>query len=113
MGPFLSVGGAGRGGFFNRHQENWLAHLRGRKLWLLMPPNETMPGSLAKQHPCAISAGLEAHPDLRRCVLEPGEVIYLGTNWWHGTCNLDEAVIGLGYIGPVDHLPAAHQAAAL
>ena len=54
FGPLLSVGGLGRGGHFNRHDENWLAQLYGRKRWLLLSPKDGEPLELINRHPCTI-----------------------------------------------------------
>lgn len=104
-GPIFSLGAAGAGGHFNRHDENWFAQLWGRKRWHLLMPEQRLPPEASKMHPCDYPPSLGGV-----CITRPGDVMFLGANWWHATCNLDEAA-GLIYLGAKDGLPPAHVAA--
>jgi len=44
------------------------------------------------------------------CVVRPREAIFLPRGWWHGTCNLDDNNVAIGYIGGWTN--QIHQAAA-
>eukprot|EP00928_Gymnodinium_smaydae_P025411 TRINITY_DN20239_c0_g1_i1.p1 TRINITY_DN20239_c0_g1~~TRINITY_DN20239_c0_g1_i1.p1 ORF type:complete len:631 (-),score=98.52 TRINITY_DN20239_c0_g1_i1:22-1914(-) len=116
-GPFVSIGQSGHGGQFNNHPENWLAQIRGRKRWMLLPPKAKLPSYTRHAHPCNFPShhvADETTPKLLQCVVKAGEIIYLGDNWHHATCNVDgngSLNVALGYIGKVDHLPRAFQAA--
>lgn len=104
-GPIFSLGAAGAAGHFNRHDENWFAQLWGKKRWHLLMPEQRLPPESSKMHPCDYPPSLGSV-----CITRPGDVIFLGANWWHATCNLDEAA-GLVYLGAKDHLKPAHMAA--
>ncbi|CAL1126084.1 unnamed protein product, partial [Cladocopium goreaui] len=43
--------------------------------------------------------------EIKTCLLDAGEVLYLPSQWRHGTCNVGEFSAGIGYIGAIDHLP--------
>eukprot|EP00927_Polykrikos_kofoidii_P077758 TRINITY_DN74673_c0_g1_i1.p1 TRINITY_DN74673_c0_g1~~TRINITY_DN74673_c0_g1_i1.p1 ORF type:complete len:651 (+),score=101.57 TRINITY_DN74673_c0_g1_i1:91-2043(+) len=117
-GPFVSVGMVGQGGNFNNHPENWLAQVRGRKRWMLLPPKTSIPSFARHARPCELlklSAQRSFGEVLRHCVIKEGEVIYLGDNWHHATCNVKgngSLNLAAGFIGKLDHLPRALQAAA-
>lgn len=92
--PIFSAGRRHTGVGFHRHNESWLAQLRGRKAWLLVPPDADRPVALPpwwylKERP----------PDLMVCVLHPGEVLFLPSGWWHATWNLDDFTVAFGWEG--------------
>lgn len=104
-GPAFSLGARGAAGHFNRHEENWFAQLWGRKRWHLLPPTAELPAATAAAQPCKYPASLGSV-----CITRPGDVLFLGTNWWHATCNLDEAA-GVVYIGARDGMSLTRTAA--
>lgn len=92
--PVFSAGRVNTGIGFHRHNEAWLAQLRGRKAWFLLPPSSPRPAVLPPWW------YLDARPHgLRFCVLEPGEVLFLPANWWHATWNLEEFTVAVGWEG--------------
>jgi len=79
---------------FHRHQESWLAHLKGRKAWWLAPPDREIPPihkpwEYVVQRPEGVAL----------CIGEPGDILFLPEGWWHATWNLDDFVLGLGWEG--------------
>eukprot|EP00913_Durusdinium_trenchii_P035641 g33353.t1 len=42
---------------------------------------------------------------VQTCLLNAGELLYLPSQWRHGTCNVGDFSAGIGYIGAIDHLP--------
>lgn len=91
--PIFSAGRRHTGVGFHHHHESWLAELVGRKVWFLLPPGSPRPPAIppwwyTRQPP----------PGLQVAILEPGEVMYVPTGWWHATWNLDDSV-ALGWEG--------------
>ncbi|MEX2205438.1 MAG: cupin-like domain-containing protein [Myxococcota bacterium] len=90
---WLYIGGAGTGS--SLHQDvlgthAWLAQLRGRKDWVLYPP-DTFTAAEAATHD-AFSRGAEATDSLARrtrwvAELCPGDVIFVPSLWWHQVQN--------------------------
>eukprot|EP00419_Tripos_fusus_P022569 CAMPEP_0172698938 /NCGR_PEP_ID=MMETSP1074-20121228/29812_1 /TAXON_ID=2916 /ORGANISM="Ceratium fusus, Strain PA161109" /LENGTH=655 /DNA_ID=CAMNT_0013520051 /DNA_START=52 /DNA_END=2015 /DNA_ORIENTATION=+ len=114
-GPQVSIGGKGQGSVFNSHQQNWLAQVFGRKLWMVYEPGLPEPPYTAGRHPCEYMALERTLPlesrTLQSCVVHPGELLYLPDSWPHSTCNLDDYTVGVGYFGAVDiHSPAERAA---
>eukprot|EP00929_Paragymnodinium_shiwhaense_P082822 TRINITY_DN43835_c0_g1_i1.p1 TRINITY_DN43835_c0_g1~~TRINITY_DN43835_c0_g1_i1.p1 ORF type:complete len:525 (+),score=117.26 TRINITY_DN43835_c0_g1_i1:41-1615(+) len=113
-GPTLSLGGLNSSSPSHQHQENWFKQLHGRKLWVVAESeNEAAGKALKANSPCEFQSPRKLPKGVRRCLLNAGEVIYLPPQWHHGTCNLEEFNLGVGYIGALDHLPPFHLAAAL
>lgn len=116
-GPHISIGGRGQVAVFNEHSQNWFAHVFGRKLWMVVPPEAGNPSYTADAHPCEYTFRERELPveerRLKSCVLLPGEIVVLPDHWPHATCNLDDYVVGVVYIGYVDGLSAAERLAAL
>merc|ERR1712216_894584 len=114
IGPTLSIGGRNASSPFHQHHENWFAQIQGSKAWVVSP-NDLSPGALKEKGtlPCLEHFAKEASPGLKRCTLRVGEVLYLPSQWHHGTCNVAKFSLGFGYIGALDHLSDAHYAAAI
>lgn len=118
FGPQLSIGGRGQAAVFNHHQQNWLAQVFGRKLWMLYAPSLLGDPPYAENaHPCQYleleSELEEAQRRLKICVVHPGEIIYLPEGWPHSTCNLDEYTVGVGYFGAIEYMSVPERAALL
>jgi len=113
-GPTLSLGGLNASSPFHQHPENWFAQLRGQKAWVVAPSgNSAALAALHSTHPCELARPRKPPAGVQRCVLLEGEVLYLPSQWAHGTCNLAAFGLGIGFIGSLDDLPELHLAAAL
>ena len=86
--PVLSVGAmAGVGQSLHAHDASWLAQVRGRKLWIHLPP-ESIPRNVFHR----VSAGkLMRENGAVRCLVEVGEVLVQPANWWHATYLLGDS----------------------
>mmetsp|Transcript_22942 Transcript_22942/g.41685 ORF Transcript_22942/g.41685 Transcript_22942/m.41685 type:complete len:545 (+) Transcript_22942:33-1667(+) len=111
VGPIISVGKTNSTVRFHQHIESWLAQVSGRKLWIVAPPDVSMSSDML---PCAFSerefAARPAHRDKLLCVVKSTQAIYIPTRWWHGTSNLDDHSVGVGFLG--GWVSALHKAAA-
>ncbi|CAE8642309.1 unnamed protein product [Polarella glacialis] len=92
--PIFSAARQHTGVGFHHHHESWLAQLKGRKVWLLVPPGAPRPAAVPPWWNL-----LQPPEGLLVCVLEPGEVMFLPEKWWHATWNLDECTLALGWEG--------------
>eukprot|EP00435_Cladocopium_sp_Y103_P019230 s978_g4.t1 len=59
----------------------------GRKAWFLLPPAAAQPASRAPWHLLK-----DPPKELRLCVVEPGEVLFVPEGWWHSTWNLEDQI---------------------
>jgi len=125
-GPSLSIGGAGAVAGLHSHEENWLAQVFGRKLWLVGLEFPELPDPVFSQ---LCEPGLKlstccnrfartvekvaslAGARLRRCIAGPSDVLYLPDNWAHATCQLGAYNVAIGFFGDVSQLPPLHRAA--
>ena len=88
------------GSGIQRHEQTWVAQLVGRKVWLLAPPKAGKPPT--DMEPCQLYYhGLDDWTKgpldrVQACEVGAGETIYLPSNWYQGTCNLDPVTIGVG-----------------
>lgn len=88
---------------------SWSANICGRKLWYLFPPRQGQVNrGKRNQLPCDIDALLEQsvkdaavapdfpepepNPPYLRVVQNPGEIIFVPTNWHHQVHNLDDTI---------------------
>ena len=79
------------------HRVSWFAHLRGRKRWLLSPPDAAFPAAAIARvsgGDCAPRPRLLAKGALQ-CDAPLGSILWL-PRWWHETCNVDDYVVGVG-----------------
>ncbi len=71
----------------------WNALIRGRKLWLFFPPNDTDFNNLLDAFaPSAQLATVLARQQPTYCIQEPGEVIFTPSQWWHQVYNLEPSL---------------------
>merc|ERR1712146_451296 len=80
--------------------------VEGRKRWLLFPPSESQyMYPYGQRRNVAFNAGLnvfapdlESQPEFAKArgfeaVLEPGDVLFFPSFWWHAIQNLDEKTV--------------------
>lgn len=89
------------------HPSSWFAAVKGRKRWVLMPPEAGTsrsggPGSEPPEVMSRMSDNL-CEPKNKpktalHCDQQEGEVIWVPDFWWHETCGLDGFSIGIGGI---------------
>lgn len=105
--PLVSLGTKGSGSGGHAHEANWVAQLAGRKVWIVAPPKANgRQWPSFDTHVCELYKNRHALPlGSEVCVAHPGETLYLPDLWYHGTCNLDDFVFGLGGKGFSDHWP--------
>lgn len=108
-GPTVSLGSANASSPPHQHPENWFAQLSGAKAWVVAPPDAKAAEDWMKAHrPCDLWHDKQKAAkvkEIKTCLLDAGEVLYLPSQWRHGTCNVGEFSAGIGYIGAIDHLP--------
>eukprot|EP00928_Gymnodinium_smaydae_P031829 TRINITY_DN23236_c0_g1_i1.p1 TRINITY_DN23236_c0_g1~~TRINITY_DN23236_c0_g1_i1.p1 ORF type:complete len:526 (+),score=40.10 TRINITY_DN23236_c0_g1_i1:223-1800(+) len=85
------------------HDESWLAHIEGRKLWIITKPGVASEWLKSYADPCTLPRDAFKDPkgkrELKRCVVVPGEVMYLPAYWNHAICNLDSHTVAAGFLG--------------
>ena len=99
--PFFSfgIGGSGSGVPFHTHGAVFAEVLHGAKRWFItapghkpvFDPNETSFRWLHYHYPAA-GAGAAGRPPMFDCVLYPGEVLFIDTQYWHSTLNIGDTV---------------------
>jgi hypothetical protein len=97
MHPELSFGiaGPGSGVPFHIHGPTFAETIYGRKRWFLYPPSarpEFDPDTTTLQWFLNKYPHLSERNKPYECTLLPGEVIYLPSQWWHATLNVDTTV---------------------
>jgi len=116
-GPTVSLGSANASSPPHQHPENWFAQLSGAKAWVVAPPDAKAAEEMMKAlRPCDVwhdKKKVVKVKEIQTCLLEAGEVLYLPSQWRHGTCNVGDFSAGVGYIGAIDHLPKVAWFAAL
>ncbi len=99
---YMGLGaGAGGGVQAEEHPSAWFAAIKGRKRWLLHPPNLNSPGDprhagvaqFSMRPRCAVR---EVFTSTLTCDQEEGDILWLPGGWWHETCNLDSFSAGVG-----------------
>ncbi|KAL6048425.1 Histone lysine demethylase JMJD6b [Balamuthia mandrillaris] len=85
----------------------WNALLEGRKRWTFYPPNVFPPGLVFHEGGDYVGADpidwfIHHYPNIRarkdqlfqpiECIQEPGELIFVPSNWWHMVMNLETSV---------------------
>ena len=87
----IGEGASGLGVPPEAHHMSWLAHVQGRKRWIVHPPNVQAPkASMARgPHAGGCVPRIVAQGALR-CDAEIGDILWLPSFWWHETCGLDD-----------------------
>jgi len=86
--------GVGVGG--EEHPTAWWANVKGRKRWILHPPNILHPAEqdfTMKRPSCAL---LRRSKVTLHCDQEEGTVMVVPAGWYHETCGLDAFSAGIG-----------------
>jgi len=88
------------------HPSSWFAAIKGRKRWVLRPPDAgtsknggpgTEPPGVMQRFGWGQMCEPQNKPsDALHCDQQEGEVIWVPDYWWHETCGLDPFSIGLG-----------------
>jgi hypothetical protein len=89
------MGGSGSGVPFHTHGAVFAEVLYGKKRWFVTPP-ESKPSF----HPDETSYSWFHHayeaaatqPGFLECTLQPGEILFMDSQWWHSTLNIGETV---------------------
>lgn len=99
-GPFLSLGRSSQWNPFHHHEHNWFALVRGAKRWYAVSPDdkENIRYDLEQVNVCKD----KRLRSFSRCDLQAGQVVYLPSNFEHGTCVLQDDTIGVAFIGSSD-----------
>eukprot|EP00441_Pelagodinium_beii_P043725 CAMPEP_0197636552 /NCGR_PEP_ID=MMETSP1338-20131121/12020_1 /TAXON_ID=43686 ORGANISM="Pelagodinium beii, Strain RCC1491" /NCGR_SAMPLE_ID=MMETSP1338 /ASSEMBLY_ACC=CAM_ASM_000754 /LENGTH=513 /DNA_ID=CAMNT_0043208797 /DNA_START=177 /DNA_END=1718 /DNA_ORIENTATION=- len=105
--PLFTLGRKKTGSGGHDHEENWVAQLAGRKIWILAPPRRTVKRWPSQtEHACDLYKNRDKLPaESVVCIQKPGEVLYLPSKWYHATCNADEFVLGVGGKGDASRWP--------
>lgn len=109
-GTVFSLGRKGTGSGIHRHDQNWLAQVKGRKAWILADA-DTEEGQWTKIEPCPLLENLDQFKELQACSVKAGELLYIPPKTWHGTCNLEDFNIGVGGRGDSSDKAVVLQAA--
>src|SRR3990167_5660890 len=84
----------------------WNGVIKGRKKWILFPPNITPPGVLPSKDQLDVTTPISVvewflsfYEHIRdspvkpiECVQNPGELIFIPNQWWHTALNLEECI---------------------
>lgn len=77
----------------HRHGPVFAEVIHGKKRWFLYPPEYT---PIFDPNASTLQWLMEEYPTLQvkpmECVLQPGEVLYLPSDWWHSTLNIGQSV---------------------
>lgn len=87
------------------HPSSWFAMVKGRKRWVLRPPDAgtsrsgapgTEPPGVMQRWGEQLCAPENKPTDALHCDQLEGDVIWVPDYWWHETCGLEDFSIGLG-----------------
>jgi len=98
---YMGMGvGRGLGAAQEEHPSAWFASVKGRKRWLMHPPNQNSPSEAylerkgTKTLPvCGVG---HFYTSTRVCTQEEGDIMWIPSGWWHETCALDHFTMGIG-----------------
>merc|ERR1712107_125355 len=86
--------GTGTGVRIEEHPSSWFAAVKGRKRWVMHPPNAKEPDDLFLERPsCRVP---HRHTTTVQCDQEEGTIMWVPAGWWHETCGLDAYSVGIG-----------------
>ncbi len=87
----------------HQHDATWLGQAVGCKAWILSSSDKSTGWDF---NPCSSLLDQPKLPQgFLRCVVGPGDTLYLPELIHHGTCNLDEWTLAFGGLGWTDHCP--------
>lgn len=109
-GPYLSLGQKNQSNRFHQHDHNWFAQVKGSKRWFAIAPDDKselddFPLEEVDQNICNDK---RLRP-LPRCDLQPGQVAYVPSQFYHATCVLQEQSVAIAFIGSPSLHPPIHQ----
>ncbi|KAL6075008.1 jmjC domain-containing protein 8 [Balamuthia mandrillaris] len=90
----FGLGGWGSGVPLHKHGPVWAEVFHGSKRWFLYPP-EHVPKFDPNQSTLRWfhEEYSQQQEGLLECVLRPGELLYLPSDWWHSTLNIGHDVV--------------------
>eukprot|EP00928_Gymnodinium_smaydae_P012484 TRINITY_DN14520_c0_g1_i2.p1 TRINITY_DN14520_c0_g1~~TRINITY_DN14520_c0_g1_i2.p1 ORF type:complete len:462 (-),score=45.66 TRINITY_DN14520_c0_g1_i2:61-1446(-) len=98
-GPFLSLARRNQHNPFHAHEHNWFAQVQGSKRWYVLEPKSKPRGSLDLSDVELDLCDETLFKSFPRCTLEPGQLLYLPSQYTHGTCALEDLNVGVAFIG--------------
>jgi len=112
---YMGVGVGHAGGVIpEEHPSSWFATIKGRKRWVVHPPNLQSPrmpdgvGDLfLRNRECTITSFFES---TLTCDQQEGDIIWLPGGWWHETCNVGDFAVGIGGVTYDEQLMAQRRA---
>ena len=100
----FGIGGIGSGVPFHIHGGGLSETIFGRKLWFLFPIGKNMSHVWNPNRTTLFWFGNEyenykqINDDLFECVIQPNDVLYFPSNWYHATLNIDQTVFVSAFI---------------
>jgi hypothetical protein len=85
----------------------WNAVITGSKKWVLYPPNQLPPGVYASPDEADVMTPVSimewflnwyeapdphSNANVKECVVNPGEMIFIPSRWWHTVLNLQDSI---------------------
>ena len=79
----------------------WNATIKGKKLWIMMPPNKSPPGIYPSADGATVTTPLSLmdwyvnyrdHCDCIEGISEEGDVVFIPSGWWHMVINLEASI---------------------
>jgi histone arginine demethylase JMJD6 len=94
----LLIGPAGSQAILHRdylHSHAYLAQIRGRKQCTLFSPDDSgalYDGEIDLDHPDIGKFPLFRHATAFECTLEPGEMLFIPSEWWHHVVAIEKSI---------------------
>eukprot|EP01135_Chromosphaera_perkinsii_P004485 Nk52_evm9s284 gene=Nk52_evmTU9s284 len=105
---WLIIGPARSGSTFHKDPNGtsaWNAVIRGKKKWILLPPDVTPPGVIPSSDEGEVTtpesivdwflnfyeACAELHVKPIECVAQEGDIMFIPSGWWHAVINIEES----------------------
>ncbi|EMG48584.1 JMJ22 Arginine-specific demethylase JMJ22 [Candida maltosa Xu316] len=119
---WIIMGSARSGSTFHKDPNStsaWNVAIKGRKLWVMLPPHVTPPGvgtdedesevtSPVSVAEWVISGFFNDSTKIEECqigITFPGETMHVPTGWWHTVINIDDSIAITQNFVPVSKLP--------